>query len=190
MAAPQPAVPDPCAVQLQALHRVLDRLEAAEQLRSALAMYCHAVDLRAVDTLSDLFAADAEFRAVNFPKGGGTQLLRHGREAIVRVCLALDAVELRHHMANVGVDVSRDATTARTSAYFLHTHPQRMSGGLYEGDWARSTDGNWQILRWQVTLGWERRFPEPGYTFSESLARHTQGHGLPVQWAGGSARGV
>ena len=176
--------PEPALAQLQ---RTLDRLEAAEQIRSALALYCHAVDLRAVGPLSDLFAPEAEFRAVNFPQGGGTVLVRQGRAAIVRVCLGLDPVELRHHLANASIDVAPDARSARTSAYFLHTHPQRMSGGLYEGDWSRAADGAWQIRRWQVTLGWEKQFPEPGYTFSESLATHARGHGLPVQWGGSQA---
>ena len=45
-----------------------------------------ALDLRAVGPLSDLFAPEAEFRAVNFPQGGGTVLVRQGRAAIVRVC--------------------------------------------------------------------------------------------------------
>lgn len=162
--------------------RALRRLEAAEQLRSALARYCHAVDLRAVDELSSLFAEDAEFLAVNFPQGGGRRLVRRGRASILSVCLALDAVELRHHMANVSVDVAKDAASARTSAYFLHTHPMKMSGGLYEGAWTRTEQGAWQIRRWQVTLGWEKAFVQPGYAFSDSLAAHAEGGGLPVTW--------
>lgn len=168
---------------VDALQRTVQRLEAAEQLRSALARYCHAVDLRAVEALTALFAEDAEFRAVNFPHGGGRVLVRQGRAAIIGVCLALDAVELRHHMANVSIDVAPDAASARTSAYFLHTHPQRMSGGLYEGDWSRSAQGAWQIRQWQVTLGWEKTFPDPGYTFSDSLSAHARGAGMPVAWS-------
>lgn len=164
------------------LAQAVARLQAAELLRSALAAYSHAVDTRDLEALSALFASDAEFHAVNFPAGGGSTMVRSGRAAILKVCLALDPVELRHHISNVSVDVAPDARTAVSSAYFLHTHPARMSGGVYEGRWACSAREGWQIVRWQVTLGWEQAWREPGYTFSEPLSAHTLFRGRPVAW--------
>jgi hypothetical protein len=168
---------------LAAIAQEVGRLRAAELIRNALAAYAFAVDSRSIDDLTALFNSDAEFRAVNFPAGGGNCLVRKGLPAILKICLALDAVELRHHISNVSIDVAPDGCSASSSAYFLHTHPDRMSGGVYEGRWTHSVDGQWQIAWWQVTLGWEKAFTNPGYTFSEPMAAHTACHASPgVKW--------
>ena len=164
---------------LAAIAQEVGRLRAAELIRNALASYAFAVDSRNLSDLGALFTADAEFRAINFPSGGGSSLIRKGRPAILKICLALDAVELRHHISNVSIDVAPDGRSASSSAYFLDTHPNRMSGGVYEGRWALSTECQWQIVWWQITLGWEKAFTHPGYTFCEPMAAHTACHASP-----------
>lgn len=144
-------------------------LRSAEIIRNKLADYAFAVDSRNTETLYSLFTSDAEFRALNFPGVGNGSLVRAGRPAILKICLALDAVELRHHISNISIDVAPDNCSAQTRAYFLHTHPARISGGVYEGRWTMSSAGDWQISWWQVTLGWEKAFYSPGYAFSEPL---------------------
>src|SRR3546814_17335473 len=104
--------------------RALARLEAVEtrlMLRDLVSRYAYSVDNRAIDTLADLFAEDAVFRARN----GGFSA--SGRTAI--------AAEFRSQLNGLG-----------PSFHFVHDHKDRTSVVLGKGVSVRVSLGGHRII--------------------------------------------
>jgi ketosteroid isomerase-like protein len=103
---------------LEALARRVQGLEAAEQVRQALASYSRAVDQRDLKALEDHFAADARYQ-------GSDGVAYEGRDVIVRLFAARFA-ELPqtdtgrvHYVTNFEVAVSDDGRAVATSTFLM-----------------------------------------------------------------------
>lgn len=162
-----------------ALSERLRRLEAKDRITQRWMDYLHALDMARVDDLLTIFAPDAIVDTMDSPPGSGTQSRLVGHDAIRAVYGRWSPSIMRHHGANLSIDVSSD--TAEMSAWFLRTGRFEILGGMYEGTW-HERDGEWYIVYWRVatSFSWTAAGDE-GSVLDGLLSKGTIRDGRPVR---------
>ncbi len=172
--------------EIASLSQRVQRLEAAEAVRSTFAEYTHHLDGGQVDDLLDLFTEDVRFLAVDYPPGTGGTLEKRGRQGVAEVYGGLRFGSFRHHTSNTSISVADDASSAELSSYFATASPFAWGGGLYQGTLVRDPD-RWRIREWQVTStwGWRVRTDDRPYLDQPlaGVAPHALRGGRPVRWS-------
>ena len=155
------------STELVDLRARLARLEAAEEVRSVLHRYACLIDIGLLDELvTEVLAPDVTLHLINFPPGDQGDVELSGIDEVKALYAqrlpATPTLAGGHHMTNLNVAVSQDASTAEASAYFLFTGRPVAQGGLYQARLA-CFDRRWKILEMNIlsTWGWIPSATEP-----------------------------
>ena len=150
--------------ELEELRTRVARLEAKEEVLSALNRYLYSLDTGFGADIIDSYTDDAVLDVPNFPDAGGKDLHFEGREEIAPLYAPYGKRGLRigggHHTANIAVNVAHDLASAEVSAYFMTAIPNGVQGGRYEGVMRNEPDGKWRWATLTITSAWGWRTPD------------------------------
>ncbi len=124
----------------------VDELAAREAIRELVAAYTHLGDSGRLDEMVELFEPDATLDAFDRTYVGAEQIRGFFSGIVSDRSDAPRRSFVRHHIANVTIDVDIDAGTATGASYWaVYSDDGFESSGRYRDRYRRSNEGRWRF---------------------------------------------
>lgn len=127
----------------RSLEERLERLEAIEDIRNLMALYCRSVDMRDQEAFLSIWQEDAVYEVPHGVADGKARISEMFHTIIN------NRQKLHHHTTNAAIEVEEEQATAVSDVFYYRLDMQGKSelmSGTYRDEFSKST-GQWLFKR-------------------------------------------